>query len=76
MCPVDVSDERTTRMTTDDDGRITKVGRGLRNLRVDELPQMSQHPCWQMSWIGPRPEAEVLSAWYTNEIPFYRYRHS
>ena len=28
-----------------------------------------------MSWIGPRPEAEVLSRWYTSEIPFYRYRH-
>jgi lipopolysaccharide/colanic/teichoic acid biosynthesis glycosyltransferase len=28
-----------------------------------------------MSWIGPRPEAEVLSVWYTSEIPFYRYRH-
>ena len=28
-----------------------------------------------MSWIGPRPEAQVLSLWYTSEIPFYRYRH-
>ena len=28
-----------------------------------------------MSWIGPRPEAEMLSRWYTSEIPFYRYRH-
>ena len=28
-----------------------------------------------MSWIGPRPEAEVLSIWYTSELPFYRYRH-
>ena len=28
-----------------------------------------------MSWIGPRPEAQILSTWYTDEIPFYRYRH-
>jgi lipopolysaccharide/colanic/teichoic acid biosynthesis glycosyltransferase len=28
-----------------------------------------------MSWIGPRPEALALSAWYEQEIPFYRYRH-
>jgi lipopolysaccharide/colanic/teichoic acid biosynthesis glycosyltransferase len=28
-----------------------------------------------MSWIGPRPEAAVLSQWYEREIPFYRYRH-
>src|SRR3546814_17580052 len=29
----------------------------------------------EMSWIGPRPEAAVLSKWYEDEIPFYRYRH-
>jgi lipopolysaccharide/colanic/teichoic acid biosynthesis glycosyltransferase len=28
-----------------------------------------------MSWIGPRPETTVLSDWYFDEIPFYRYRH-
>jgi lipopolysaccharide/colanic/teichoic acid biosynthesis glycosyltransferase len=28
-----------------------------------------------MSWIGPRPEADVLASWYRSEIPFYRYRH-
>jgi lipopolysaccharide/colanic/teichoic acid biosynthesis glycosyltransferase len=28
-----------------------------------------------MSWIGPRPEAEVLSLWYNSELPFYPYRH-
>ena len=28
-----------------------------------------------MSWIGPRPEAEKLSRWYEEEIPYYRYRH-
>ncbi|CAA9483913.1 MAG: Undecaprenyl-phosphate galactosephosphotransferase [uncultured Sphingomonadaceae bacterium] len=28
-----------------------------------------------MSWIGPRPEAMVLSLWYERELPFYRYRH-
>ena len=59
----------------DDDKRITKVGRVLRNLRLDELPQIINILKWQMSWIGPRPEAEVLSVWYTSELPFYRYRH-
>ena len=47
----------------------------LRKLRIDELPQIINILKWQMSWIGPRPEAEVLSVWYTSEIPFYRYRH-
>ena len=75
MRPVSVADERRAAMTGDDDHRITRVGRVLRNLRLDELPQILNILKWQMSWIGPRPEAEVLSRWYTSEIPFYRYRH-
>ena len=67
--------QRLAAMTNDDDERITRVGRTLRNLRFDELPQIFNILKWQMSWIGPRPEAEVLSVWYTDEIPFYRYRH-
>ena len=75
MRPVDIDDEREAAMTRDDDERVTKVGRRLRTLRLDELPQIFNILKWQMSWIGPRPEAEVLSVWYTREIPFYRYRH-
>jgi lipopolysaccharide/colanic/teichoic acid biosynthesis glycosyltransferase len=75
MRPVDVADERSAAMTKNDDERITKVGRLLRKLRIDELPQIINILKWQMSWIGPRPEAQVLSVWYTDEIPFYRYRH-
>jgi lipopolysaccharide/colanic/teichoic acid biosynthesis glycosyltransferase len=75
MRPVDVEDERSAAMTQDGDERITRVGRLLRTLRIDELPQIFNILKWEMSWIGPRPEAEVLSVWYTSEIPFYRYRH-
>ncbi|HEY6663093.1 MAG TPA: sugar transferase [Sphingomicrobium sp.] len=75
MRPVEVENEREAAMTRVDDERITRVGRTLRNLRLDELPQIFNILKWQMSWIGPRPEAEVLSVWYTSEIPFYRYRH-
>ena len=62
-------------ITGADDPRITRVGAFLRKSRIDELPQVFNILASQMSWIGPRPEAEVLSAWYTGEIPFYRYRH-
>ena len=68
-------DERRAAMTRADDERITRLGHWLRRLRIDELPQIINILKWQMSWIGPRPEAKVLSLWYTNEIPFYRYRH-
>ena len=68
-------DERSAAMTKDGDGRVTRLGRVLRQLRLDELPQMFNILKWEMSWIGPRPEAEVLSVWYTSELPFYRYRH-
>jgi lipopolysaccharide/colanic/teichoic acid biosynthesis glycosyltransferase len=75
MRPGEDADERSAAITKDGDGRITKVGKWLRMLRIDELPQIFNILKWQMSWIGPRPEAEVLSIWYTSEIPFYRYRH-
>lgn len=69
------TDARTAAMTLDGDARITRVGAFLRRTRIDELPQMWNIIKGEMSWIGPRPEAEVLSLWYTGEIPFYRYRH-
>jgi lipopolysaccharide/colanic/teichoic acid biosynthesis glycosyltransferase len=75
MRPVEIDDARRAAMTSDDDERITRVGHTLRQLRLDELPQIFNILKWQMSWIGPRPEAEVLSVWYTSELPFYRYRH-
>ncbi|HET7576029.1 MAG TPA: sugar transferase [Sphingomicrobium sp.] len=75
MRSADVENERDSAMTKDGDDRITSVGQWLRKLRLDELPQILNILKWEMSWIGPRPEAEILSAWYTSEIPFYRYRH-
>jgi lipopolysaccharide/colanic/teichoic acid biosynthesis glycosyltransferase len=64
-----------TFITRENDGRITRVGRFLRRTRIDELPQVINILRGEMSWIGPRPEASRLSAWYEAEIPFYRYRH-
>jgi len=61
--------------TMTNDARITKLGRVLRTLRIDELPQILNILKGEMSWIGPRPEAGVLSTWYEKELPFYNYRH-
>lgn len=62
-------------ITTDNDPRITRIGRVLRRYRIDELPQIVNILAGEMSFIGPRPEAEQLSSWYSKEIPFYHYRH-
>ncbi len=69
------SDALAAAMTQENDVRITRFGRFLRRSRIDELPQLINVICGEMSWIGPRPEAEVLSQWYEEQVPFYRYRH-
>jgi lipopolysaccharide/colanic/teichoic acid biosynthesis glycosyltransferase len=71
----DTQDPRAAAITRGKDDRVTRVGRFLRRYRVDELPQFVNILKGEMSWIGPRPEAVPLSAWYEAELPFYRYRH-
>lgn len=68
-------DPREAAMTREADERVTRVGRYMRQYRIDELPQILNVLIGQMSWIGPRPEAVPLSLWYEAELPFYRYRH-
>lgn len=69
------NDERDYAITRSGDARITRLGSLLRQKRIDELPQLFNILCGEMSWIGPRPEAVVLSNWYEAELPYYRYRH-
>ncbi|MBA3960642.1 MAG: sugar transferase [Chthoniobacterales bacterium] len=57
------------------DPRITRVGRWLRKLRLDELPQLWSVFRGEMSLIGPRAEWTKCAERYETFIPFYHFRH-
>jgi lipopolysaccharide/colanic/teichoic acid biosynthesis glycosyltransferase len=61
-------------LATEDDPRITPVGRFLRRYRVDELPQLVNILVGQMSFVGPRPERAFFVERFEREIPGYRER--
>jgi lipopolysaccharide/colanic/teichoic acid biosynthesis glycosyltransferase len=53
--------------TADDDPRITRIGKRLRSLKLDELPQLFNVVRGNMSLVGPRPEVPQEVARYTEE---------
>ncbi len=60
--------------TTDDD-RTTRVGKVIRKIRVDEIPQFWNIIKGEMSFVGPRPERPHFVSQLAEEIPFYEHRH-
>lgn len=59
-----------------DDPRVTRVGRVLRKLRIDELPQMINVFRGEMSFVGPRPERAFFVDQLSRQVPYYNVRHS
>jgi len=57
------------------DPRVTRIGRIIRMIRVDELPQMWMVLKGDMSFVGPRPERPEFVAELERQIPFYAERH-
>lgn len=62
-------------LTTENDNRITKVGRFIRKTRIDELPQFLNVIKGEMSLIGPRAEFIDFAIELEKEVPFFNYRH-
>ena len=60
--------------TTDDD-RTTRVGKVIRKIRVDEVPQFWNIIKGEMMFVGPRPERPNFVALLADEIDFYEHRH-
>jgi len=72
----DAEKDGVPRWATAGDSRVTRVGKVIRKLRIDELPQLFSVLFGQMSLVGPRPERPYFVETLTQEIPFYAVRHS
>jgi len=64
------------KFATASDARITSLGRIIRKLRIDELPQLFNVLMGTMSMIGPRPEQKAFVEDLEKEIPLYPIRHA
>ncbi|KZC39959.1 MULTISPECIES: TIGR03013 family XrtA/PEP-CTERM system glycosyltransferase [Rhodanobacter] len=72
---IDAERDGVARWASKNDGRVTRVGHFIRNARLDELPQLWNVLCGDMSIIGPRPERPQFVADFNTRIRYYRLRH-
>ena len=72
----DAEGDGKARWATANDSRVTRVGRIIRKLRIDELPQILNVLSGQMSLVGPRPERPEFVLQLDRAIPFYCERHT
>ena len=65
---VNDAEKKGTQVTTNNDPRVTKVGKLIRGCRLDELPQLFNVFLGDMTFVGTRPEVEKYVAAYTDEM--------
>lgn len=71
---VDAEKDGVARLASKNDSRITPVGKFIRKVRIDELPQLFNIIKGEMSFIGPRPERPEIIKQYVEEMPEFAYR--
>ena len=71
----DAEKDGVARWASVNDDRITRVGRVIRKLRIDELPQLFNVLAGDMSLVGPRPERPHFVSELNTQIPYYGLRH-
>lgn len=72
---MDAESDGVARWASRDDPRITRFGRFMRKTRIDELPQLFNVLCGDMSFVGPRPERPVFVNQLAKRLPYYHLRH-
>ena len=72
---IDAEQDGRPRWAGERDHRVTRVGRIIRKLRIDELPQIMNVLRGDMSFVGPRPERPFFVAQLGQAIPYYAERH-
>ncbi len=70
----DAEKDGVARLASDSDDRITPVGKIIRKLRIDELPQLFNILKGDMSFVGPRPERPEIAAEYEKDMPEFALR--
>lgn len=72
---VDGADDDGAQFARIHDPRLTRVGKVLRKVRMDELPQLWNVLKGDLSLVGPRPEQPIFVEQFSRSIPFYEHRH-